>query len=127
MHLAHDVAAADELSVDVELRYRRPVRIFLDALPNRCVCQHVDRKELVDAARLQHPHRGVRKAALRKLRRTLHVKHDRMPGHLLTYRILDAHRPLRGFPCCHFTACRVPGQISGSGYYSLTAPVSPDT
>ena len=32
VHLAQDVAAADEFAVDVELRNRRPVGVFLDAL-----------------------------------------------------------------------------------------------
>ena len=31
-HLAHDVAAADELALDVELRHGRPVGIGLDAV-----------------------------------------------------------------------------------------------
>lgn len=36
-HLEHDVAAADELAVDVQLRVRRPVRQRLEALADRLV------------------------------------------------------------------------------------------
>src|SRR6266576_6351169 len=41
-HLAHDVAAADELALDVELRDGRPVRIALDAVPQFLVLEHVE-------------------------------------------------------------------------------------
>ena len=77
VHLLQDVAAADEFAVDVELRNRRPVRVFLDALPDFRVLQHVDRVIVGrrrSACRISH--RGRRKAALRKLRRALHVQHD---------------------------------------------------
>ena len=36
-----DVAAADEFTVDVELRNRRPVRVLLDALADVRILQHV--------------------------------------------------------------------------------------
>src|SRR4029077_6340460 len=45
-HLPHDVAAADELAVDVKLRDCRPVREFLDALAHRRVRENVDAFEL---------------------------------------------------------------------------------
>src|SRR5262245_32988527 len=35
VHLAHDVAAADELAADEDLRNRRPVGVLLDALADR--------------------------------------------------------------------------------------------
>src|SRR6266567_8215768 len=41
-HLADDVAAADELTLHVELRDRRPLRIGLDALAQVVGFQHVD-------------------------------------------------------------------------------------
>src|SRR6185437_13117873 len=44
VHLAHDVAAADEFAVDVKLRDRRPVGELLDAIADFRVLQHVDRK-----------------------------------------------------------------------------------
>src|SRR5881398_4116025 len=41
-HLHHDVGAADELALDVKLGDRRPVGIFLDALADLRVLEHVD-------------------------------------------------------------------------------------
>ena len=41
-HFADDVAAADELALDVELRQRRPVGIGLDAVAQFGIFQHVD-------------------------------------------------------------------------------------
>ena len=41
-HLARDVAAADELALDVELRDGRPVGIVLDALADALVLEDVD-------------------------------------------------------------------------------------
>src|ERR1700693_3497845 len=40
-HFADDVAAADELALDVELGNRRPVGVGLDAVPQIGVVQHV--------------------------------------------------------------------------------------
>src|SRR3546814_12097078 len=40
-HLHHDVGAADELALHIELRDRRPVGIVLDALTDFHVLQHV--------------------------------------------------------------------------------------
>src|SRR5262245_54551905 len=55
VHLAHDVAAADELALDVELRNGRPLTEVLDALAQRRVGQDVDALEL-DAELAQHLH-----------------------------------------------------------------------
>src|SRR4051794_38108628 len=41
-HLAGDVAAADELALHVELGNGRPAGIFLDALADGLVLEHVD-------------------------------------------------------------------------------------
>src|SRR5690606_14722995 len=41
-HLAHDVAAADEFALDVELRDRRPAGIVLDALAQLVRGEDVD-------------------------------------------------------------------------------------
>src|SRR3954463_3653505 len=73
-HLAGDVAAADELALDVELRDRRPVRIGLDALADLLVLEHVDALErLPDVVEdLDHL---AREAAHRELRRALHEEH----------------------------------------------------
>ena len=40
-HLAHDVTAADEFALDIELRDRRPVRVVLDALTDIGIREHV--------------------------------------------------------------------------------------
>ena len=45
VHLAHDVRAADEFAVDVELRNRRPVGVVLDALADVGIGEDVDGKE----------------------------------------------------------------------------------
>ena len=50
VHLAHDVRAADELAVHVELRDRRPVRVVFDALANLWILQDVNAEEIFDAA-----------------------------------------------------------------------------
>src|SRR6187551_3889110 len=66
-HLADDVAAADELALDIELRDRRPVRIFLDPLTHRRVGQHVHAFEL-DPHMAEDLHHRRREAALREYR-----------------------------------------------------------
>ena len=45
VHLADDVATTEKLPVYIELRNRRPVREFFDALPHLRVRQHVYRLE----------------------------------------------------------------------------------
>src|SRR5574340_407223 len=76
VHLHHDVRAADELALDVELRDRRPVGVFLDALADRLVVEDVDRLEVVDATGLEHLDRAAGEPAHRKLGGALHEKHD---------------------------------------------------
>src|ERR1700759_1268957 len=70
-HLANDVAAADELALDVELRNGRPVGIFLDAVPEFGGFKHVQAL-IADADVIENLHDLARKAALRKLGRALH-------------------------------------------------------
>src|SRR3546814_3819100 len=41
-HLHHNIAAADEFALHIELRDRRPVGKFLDALADFHVLQHID-------------------------------------------------------------------------------------
>ena len=45
IHLAHDVATADKLSADIQLRNGRPVGVDLDALTNRWVRQNIETGE----------------------------------------------------------------------------------
>src|SRR5205823_5414122 len=70
MHLAHDVAPADELPAHVHLRDRRPVGEALDRLALLRLGEHVDRLE-GHADLSQHLHRGGREAAHREARRPL--------------------------------------------------------
>src|SRR6185312_2263160 len=96
VHLAHDVAAADELAVHVELRDGGPVRVLLDALADVLVLQHVDGEDLLRAAHLQELRGRGREAAHRLLRVALHVEHDGVAGDLLPDGFLDAHGCLPG-------------------------------
>ena len=70
VHLGDDVAAADELAADIELRVRLPVRVLLEALTNVAVGQDVEGVEL-DALFLEDLDDGVREAAGGELPRAL--------------------------------------------------------
>src|SRR6185503_14658772 len=96
VHLAHDVAAADELAVHVELRDRGPVRVLLDALADLLVLQHVDGEDLFRAAHLEELRGRGREAAHRLLGVALHVEDDGVGRHLLPDGVLDAHGCLLG-------------------------------
>src|SRR5262245_64800682 len=89
-HFADDVAAADELALDVELRDGRPVRIGLDAVAQLRRLQDVQAL-VADANVVEDLHHLARKAALRKLRRALHEQHDVVRLHLIGDKLLDAH------------------------------------
>ena len=75
VHLLHDVAAAEELAVDVELRDGRPARVLLDAVANGGIGEHVDRLE-GDAGLLEDPDDLGREAALREVLVALHEEND---------------------------------------------------
>ena len=79
-HLEEDVAAADELPVDVELRDGRPVRERLDALTDLRVLEDVDLLEL-GAAATEDLDRAVAEPALREVPRALHEEHDAVARH----------------------------------------------
>src|ERR1700722_897217 len=81
-HLADDVAAADELALDVELRNGRPVGEILDALADRRIGQHVHALEL-HAEGGEDRADARREAALRENRRALHVEQHGIFGNLL--------------------------------------------
>src|SRR5262245_60896523 len=74
-HLDEDVAAADELPVDVDLRDGGPAREILDSLAKRRVGQDVDVFEL-GAAPPEDFHGAGREAALREVLGALHEKDD---------------------------------------------------
>src|SRR5262249_54318964 len=117
--------APDELAVDVELRNRRPVRVVLDALADLGILEHVDREVIGDAGTLQDLDHGRRESALRKLRGALHVKHDAVRFDLVADRVLDAHRLLRGK--CPGSSLPHRSTLAPTFFYSLTAPVKPET
>ena len=52
-HFHHDVRPADEFTLHIKLRDRRPVGIVLDALPDLLVGEHVD-VAIGDAHEVQH-------------------------------------------------------------------------
>jgi hypothetical protein len=65
IHLAHDVAAADEFLLHIKLWNGRPVGKLLDALTNRVVFERVDACEADTEVRQDLGYRR-REAALRK-------------------------------------------------------------
>ena len=74
-HLLDDVAAADQVPADVQLRDRRPLAVGLDPLADLGVRQHVDVR-VVDAERIQRADGFRRKTALRRIWTALHEQHD---------------------------------------------------
>src|SRR6516162_2424535 len=89
-HFADDVAAADELALDVELRNGGPVGIGLDAVTKLGGLKDVETL-IADANVVEDLHDLPRKAALRKLRRTLHEQHHVVRFHFSVDELLDAH------------------------------------
>src|SRR5437016_2413655 len=70
-HLANNVAAADEFTLDIKLWNGRPTGEFLDALAQLGILQHVEAFELDAQVRENLNHCG-REPALRKDRRAFH-------------------------------------------------------
>ena len=95
VHLLHDVAAAEELAVDVELRDGRPARVLLDAVANGGIGEHVDRLE-GHARLLQDADHLGREAALREVLVAFHEENDTVLLHevveLLALLIGEGHR-----------------------------------
>src|SRR5436853_1780037 len=75
-HFGHDVGAADELAVDIQLRNRRPIRVLLDALAYLLVLQNINGDQILHAARFQYLDRATRKATLGELLSALHEEND---------------------------------------------------
>src|SRR5437764_622478 len=69
-----DVAAADELSVDVDLGNRRPARVLLDPVTDAGVGEHVDGVHLAQG--LEQAERPGAEAARREQGVALHVEDD---------------------------------------------------
>ena len=47
IHFSHDVAAADELTLNVQLRYRRPIGVVLDALTYLRIGKDIDSDKVI--------------------------------------------------------------------------------
>src|ERR1700687_6063085 len=75
MQLTHDVAAADELAVDEDLRDGRPVAVGLDRVAHFLVGEHVY-GGIRRAQLLEDLDRRGRKPALRKVAVALHEYDD---------------------------------------------------
>src|SRR5882757_7916124 len=89
-HLADDVAAADELALDVELRNGRPVRIGLDAVAQVGRFENVQAL-VADADMIENLNHLARKSALRKLRRAFHEQYHVVRLHFVFNELLNAH------------------------------------
>ena len=74
LRATRDVTAADQLSLDVQLRVGGPVGKALECLANLRLFENIDVLEL-GAHGAQRGHRLRGKPALRKVRRTLHEQH----------------------------------------------------
>src|SRR5208283_2413871 len=81
VHLEHDVAAAEELAVHVELRVGGPARVALERLAEFRVLEYVDGMK-ARAAALERRHSLRGKAALREVRRAFHEQHHRCGAEL---------------------------------------------
>src|SRR5262249_1502183 len=89
-HLADDVATADELALDVELRNGRPVREGLDAVAELIGVENVE--ALVGHANvIENLHHLGGKSAHWELRRSFHEQHDVVRLHFIFDELLDAH------------------------------------
>ena len=53
MHFLHNIAAANELALDVKLRNSWPVGKLFDAFPNLLICKHVYVFPVVDTVKLK--------------------------------------------------------------------------
>src|SRR3546814_7934250 len=78
-HLHHDVAAADEFTLHIELRDRGPIGKALDPLADLHVLKHVH-PFIWDAAMLENGDCTAGKAALREQRGSLHEQDDIVAG-----------------------------------------------
>jgi ribonuclease T len=90
VHLEHDVAAAHEFAVDVELRVSRPAREALKCLAQLGIFEDIDVMEL--GAQMAQRGGGLsRKTALRKFRGALHEQHHRRGAEFFANTIVDVH------------------------------------
>jgi hypothetical protein len=90
VHLHHDVRAADEFALDVELGDGGPAAVFLDALADAVVFQHVHglHRLGVHTAGLENLDGATRKTALGKARGALHEQQDFVGFHQVVNALL---------------------------------------
>ena len=87
-HLSHDVAAAHEFALHIQLGNCWPVGKGLDAVANTHVVQNVHVLERYSEM-IEHLRDLRRKTALGKLRGALHEQHDVVAGDRLADPIMD--------------------------------------
>ncbi len=114
-HLGQDVRATEQFAFHVDLRVRRPVRVALERLAQFRVLEDVHVREL-RAAGFERAHGRGGESALRKVRGTLHVEHDRVRlelfldplsnVHVLTSRPQDAASSPAHMPTLQMTSER---------------------
>lgn len=83
VHRDQDVASANKVLVQVQLRDGGPVRVLLDSLPQLRVLQDVEGRKLVgaDALDAEDLDDGAGEAALGRFGRSLHEEDDGRRGH----------------------------------------------
>src|SRR5262249_27651417 len=122
LHLPQDVAAADELSPDVDLGHGRPIRERLEGLPLLLVGHGVHILERY-AEVLQDLDRHRGETALREIPRPLHIDDDRMAGHLRADFVLDRTRhvvqPPQEALVLRARACSAPPRTSRRGAWTM--------
>merc|ERR1712216_4892 len=76
VHLNHNIAASYKLALHVHLRYRWPVTVILDALPQLLVLEHIVRCIVLHAFSGQHLYDSIAEATLWRAWNALHVNPD---------------------------------------------------
>merc|ERR1719433_222994 len=84
VHLRHNVAASNELPIDVELRYRRSIAKLFDRLAYLVVREHVARRKF-HLKVVQDSAHMVRKSALGGFWDAFHEQHDPIFRNVLLY------------------------------------------
>src|ERR1700733_16318552 len=98
IHLERDIAAADQLAVDVQLRVGRPVRVTFERLAQFRIVEDIDVMKL-GAKVAQRCDRLGRKSALRKVGVAFHEQHHRGGGEFFADPIVDIHRNSPAVTC----------------------------
>ena len=89
-HFEHDVASADEIALNVELRDRGPVGVDLDTIPQFGRVVHIERL-VRDPDVFEDLNQLARKPALWRLWRAFHEEHDVVRPYFVFDELFDAH------------------------------------